>query len=183
MGQGIATTPLQMVMAMSAIANDGLLMKPMIVSRFVDRTGQTVVQNEPTPVRQVISPAAARDMVKALKAVVSTNGTANAAAIPFYTVAGKTGTGQKPVPGGYSSTKYFSSFIGFFPADDPEICISVVFDAPDRRKGYYGAQVAIPVFKNIAERAARYLAIPMEKQEKQLQPKEMLATTGPRTMN
>jgi cell division protein FtsI/penicillin-binding protein 2 len=184
MGQGISTTPLQMVMAMSAIANDGLLMKPMIVSRFVDRSGQTVVQNEPTPVRQVISPSTARDMVKALKAVVSTNGTAAAAAIPFYTVAGKTGTAQKAVPGGYSRDKYFSSFIGFFPADDPEICISVVFDAPDRKKGYYGAQTSIPVFKNIAERAARYLAIPMEKQEKQdkqLQPKEILATTGPRT--
>jgi cell division protein FtsI/penicillin-binding protein 2 len=180
-GQGISVTPLQMLMAISAIANDGLLMKPILVSRLVDRNGTVVAHNDPTPVRQVISPAAAHEMVKALKAVVSTNGTGTKAAIPFYTVAGKTGTAQKVVAGQYSHDKYFSSFIGFFPADDPEICISVVFDAPDRKKGYYGAEVAIPVFKNIAERAARYLAIPMEKQDRQQQPKELLATTGPRT--
>jgi cell division protein FtsI/penicillin-binding protein 2 len=183
MGQGIAVTPLQMLLAMSAIANDGLLMKPIVISRLVDRTGMVVVHNDPTPIRQVISPAAAREMVKALKTVVSTNGTGTKAIMPFYTVAGKTGTAQKPVPGGYSSEKYFSSFIGFFPADDPEICISVALDSPDKHKGYYGADVAIPVFKNIAERAARYLAIPMEKQEKQEAPRETLAMTGPRTLN
>jgi cell division protein FtsI/penicillin-binding protein 2 len=173
MGQGIATTPLHMLMAMSAIANDGLLMKPIVVSKFVDRNGATVIQNNPTPVRQVISPAAAHEMVAALKAVVSTNGTGTKAAMPFYTVAGKTGTAQKAMNGQYVHGKYFSSFIGFFPADDPEICISVVMDAPDPKKGYYGADVAIPVFRNIAERAARYLAIPMEKQ-----PRENLAMTG-----
>ena len=177
-GQGIAATPLQMAMAMSAIANDGLLMKPIIVSRLVDRSGAVVVQSEPTPVRQVVSPRTAREMVKALKAVVATNGTGAKAAMPFFTVAGKTGTAQKPGPGGYSR-KYFSSFIGFFPADDPELCISVVLDDP--KHGYYGADVAVPVFKNIAERAARYLAIPMEKQDTKPQPKEILAATGPRT--
>jgi cell division protein FtsI/penicillin-binding protein 2 len=181
MGQGIAVTPLQMLMAMAAIANDGLLMKPMVISRLVDRSGTVVVRNDPTPVRQVVSPSAARDMVKALKAVVSTNGTGAKAAIPFYTVAGKTGTGQKVINGQYSHDKFFSSFIGFFPADDPEICVSVVLDAPDRKKGYYGADVAIPVFRNIAERAARYLAIPMEKPQ---QPsKETLAMTGLRALN
>lgn len=181
MGQGIATTPLQMLMAMSAIANDGLLMKPIVISKLVDRNGTVVVHNDPSPVRQVISPTTAHEMVKALKAVVATNGTGAKAAMPFYTVAGKTGTAQKPGPGGYSS-EYFSSFIGFFPADDPEICISVVMDAPDRKKGYYGADVAVPVFRNIAERAARYLAIPMEKQPQPL-PKETLAMTGVRNVN
>ena len=170
-GQGIATTPLQMLMAMCAIANDGMLMRPMILSRLEDRQGNVVVRNEPMPVRQVVSPGTAREMVRALKSVVSTNGTGAKAAMPFYTVAGKTGTAQKPVAGKYAPGKYFSSFIGFFPADDPEICISVVFDEPKR--GYYGAETAVPVFRTIAERAARYLAVPMDKP-----PKETLAITG-----
>jgi cell division protein FtsI/penicillin-binding protein 2 len=181
-GQGIATTPLQMLMAMSAIANDGLLMKPIVVSRLVDRNGTVVAHNDPMPVRQVISPSTAREMVKALKAVVSTNGTGAKAAMPFYTVAGKTGTAQKAMGGQYAYGKYFSSFIGFFPADDPELCISVVLDAPEPKKGYYGAEVALPVFRNIAERAARYLAIPMEKQQPQPAPKD-LAMAAAKTLN
>jgi cell division protein FtsI/penicillin-binding protein 2 len=182
MGQGIAATPLQMLMAMSAIANDGLLMKPIVVSRLVDRNGTVVAHNDPLPVRQVISPSTAHEMIKALKAVVATNGTGAKAAMPFYTVAGKTGTAQKAIDGQYAHGKYFSSFIGFFPADDPELCISVVLDAPDPKKGYYGADVAIPVFRNIAERAARYLAIPMEKQPPQTAPKD-LAMNAAKTLN
>jgi cell division protein FtsI/penicillin-binding protein 2 len=176
MGQGIATTPLQMLMAMAAIANDGVLMRPMILSRLEDQNGSVVMRYEPQPIRQVISKAAARETVKALKAVVSTNGTGSKAAIPFYTVAGKTGTAQKAMGGQYIRGKYFSSFIGFFPADNPELCISVVFDEPKR--GYYGAEVAIPVFKNIAEKSARYLALPMEKAPAEKQPKEALAVIG-----
>jgi cell division protein FtsI/penicillin-binding protein 2 len=120
-------------------------------------------------------------MVQALRSVVSTNGTAAKAAIPFYTVAGKTGTAQKPEAGGYSSTKYFSSFIGFFPAENPELCISVVVDEPKR--GHFGADVAAPVFRQIAERSARYLAIPMEQPvqpQPQPQPaRQALAMTSP----
>jgi cell division protein FtsI/penicillin-binding protein 2 len=171
MGHGVATTPLQTLMAMCAIANDGVLMKPMILSRLVDRNGTVVLRNEPTPVRQVISKEAAKDMVQALKSVISTNGTGAKAAMPFYTVAGKTGTAQKPINGQYVRGKYFSSFIGFFPADNPELCISVVFDEPKR--GYYGAETAVPVFRAIAERSARYLAIPVERV-----PKETLAMIG-----
>ena len=171
MGHGVATTPLQTLMAMCAIANEGVLMKPMILSRLVDRNGAVVLRNEPTALRQVISKEAARDMVQALKTVVSTNGTGAKAAMPFYTVAGKTGTAQKPINGQYVRGKYFSSFIGFFPADNPELCISVVFDEPKR--GYYGAETAVPVFRAIAERSARYLAIPVERV-----PKETLAMIG-----
>ncbi len=156
---------------MAAIANDGVLMRPMILSRLEDQNGSVVMRYEPQPIRQVISKAAARETVKALKAVVSTNGTGSKAAIPFYTVAGKTGTAQKAMGG-----QYFSSFIGFFPADNPELCISVVFDEPKR--GYYGAEVAIPVFKKIAENSARYLALPMEKAPVEKQPKEALAVIG-----
>lgn len=170
-GQGVATTPLQMLMAMSAIANEGVLMRPMLLAKLVDRNGNTVMKAEPQPVRQVIAPRAARDMVQALKTTVSTNGTAAKAAMQFYTVAGKTGTAQKPINGIYPRGKYFSSFIGFFPADNPELCISVIFDEPKR--GYYGSETGVPVFKRIAERSAKYLAIPVEKP-----PKEAFAMTG-----
>src|SRR5262249_18019650 len=78
-------------------------------------------------------------------------------ALEHYTVAGKTGTAQKVENGVYVKGKYFSSFIGFFPADDPEICIAVMMDEP--RQGYYGGPTAAPIFKQIAERAANYLNI------------------------
>jgi stage V sporulation protein D (sporulation-specific penicillin-binding protein) len=75
-----------------------------------------------------------------------------------YVVAGKTGTAQKAGPGGYMPGKYFASFIGFFPADNPQLCISVVMDEP--KEGYYGGKVCGPVFRDIAERCASYLNIP-----------------------
>ena len=95
MGQGIAVTRLQMMMAMCAIANKGWLMRPMLVDRLEDREGNVVAQYSPQRVRQVISEAAAKQMVKALKTVVSPEGTAPKAALEHYTVAGKTGTAQK----------------------------------------------------------------------------------------
>jgi cell division protein FtsI/penicillin-binding protein 2 len=91
--------------------------------------------------------------------VVSKSGTAAKAALEHFTVAGKTGTAQKPGPGGYMEGKYFSSFVGFFPADTPEVCIGVFVDEPDRKSGYYGGQVAAPAFRNMAERIAHYLNI------------------------
>jgi cell division protein FtsI/penicillin-binding protein 2 len=156
MGQGISVTRLQTVMAMCAIANSGLLMQPMLVNRLEDRDHNVVAQYSPQKVRQVISEATAKMMVTALKTVVSPEGTAPEAALEHYTVAGKTGTANK-VENGVYVAKYTSSFIGFFPADNPEICISVTMDEPKR--GYYGGETAAPVFKQIAERAANYLNI------------------------
>ena len=160
MGQGVAVTRLQMAMAMSAIANGGRLMQPMLVNRLVDRDGNVVAQYAPRIARQVMSPATARLMVQALKTVVSPEGTAPDAAMKDYVVAGKTGTAQKAGPGGYLPGKYFASFIGFFPADNPQLCISVVMDDP--KEGYYGGQVCGPIFKEIAERCASYLNIPSD---------------------
>jgi len=154
MGQGIAVTPLQMVMAMNAIANHGTLMRPMLVSRIEDPNGKVIAQYQPQMVRQVASPQTIRDMVTALKTVPTADGTAVEAHLDHYTVAGKTGTAQKVEHGQYVQ-RFFSSFIGFFPADDPELCISVVMDDP--RDGHYGGKVAAPVFHAIAERAANYL--------------------------
>ncbi len=157
MGQGVAVTPMQMVMAVSAIANQGRLMRPTLVNRLEDPDGRLIARYEPVTVRRVISEDAARQMVGAMKTVVSPEGTAVKATLENYTAAGKTGTAQKAEPGGYSKTRYFASFVGFFPADNPELCILVVFDEP--KNGHQGGQCAAPVFRNIAERAAHYLNI------------------------
>jgi cell division protein FtsI/penicillin-binding protein 2 len=117
-------------------------------------------------VRQSVTPQAARQMVAALKTVTGKDGTAPKAALDHYTVAGKTGTAQ--VPGGkegYLPHKYVSSFIGFFPADDPEVCVSVLLEEPDIKRGYYGGQTAAPYFKAIAEQVANYLKIKPDKSD------------------
>jgi cell division protein FtsI/penicillin-binding protein 2 len=160
MGQEINCTPLQMLMAMSTIANRGVLMRPMILDRLVDADGKVVAKYSPEPVRRVVSKETAEKLVTALKSVVSTNGTGLHARLAYYTAAGKTGTAQKFVDHHYSRVHHFTSFIGFFPADRPELCISVVLDDP--KNGYYGSEAAAPVFQRIAERAANYLAIPPE---------------------
>lgn len=157
MGHGIAATRLQMVMAMAAIANRGVLMRPQIVDRLETRDGTVVAKFAPTRVRQVIGERAAADMVQALKTVPTKGGTAPDAELEHYTVAGKTGTAQKIEDGRYVRGKYLASFIGFFPADNPELCISVVLDEPKGR--YYGGQTAAPIFRDIAIRAASYLNI------------------------
>ena len=155
MGHGVAVTPLQMVMAMSAIANNGRLMRPMLIDRLEDADGKVVAKYQPQVVREVVSSTTARDMVTALKTVATAEGTAPKARLDHYTVAGKTGTAQKAEHGVYVQGKFFASFIGFFPADNPELCISIVLDEP--KNGHYGGQTAAPFFKNIAERAANYL--------------------------
>jgi cell division protein FtsI/penicillin-binding protein 2 len=144
-----------MTMAISAIANGGRLMQPMLVDHLEDEHKEEGLKCQPQVVRQVVREETARLMVQAMKKVVLPGGTAPKAALEHYTVAGKTGTAQKAIAGGYSSDKFFASFVGFFPADDPELCISIVMDEP--KDGHYGGQVAGPLFKEVAERAANYL--------------------------
>ncbi len=166
MGHAVTATPLQMVMAMCAIANEGRLMRPMVIDSLHEPDGGIYAKFHPQVVRQVVSPKAARQMVAALKTVPTKDGSAPKAAMDHYTVAGKTGTAQ--VPGGragYLPQKYISSFIGFFPADDPEICISVLLEEPNIKKGYYGGQTAAPYFKAIAEQVANYLKIKPDREE------------------
>ena len=183
MGHEVMVTQLQMTMAMCAIANGGRLMTPILVDHVEDGQSNVVARTMPQVVRQVVKPEAARLTVQALKTVVGSNGTAPKAKLDLYTVAGKTGTAQKAIrvpmldarghqmyttngvarmKSVYAKGKYFSSFIGFFPADDPEICISVVLDEPVN--GHYGGQTAAPVFKRIAEQVATYLNIRPEVQ-------------------
>jgi cell division protein FtsI/penicillin-binding protein 2 len=168
MGHGVAVTRMQMMMAMCAIANNGCLMRPMLVDRLEDQDGNVVARYSPQSVRQVITPATAKRMVEALKTVVTADGTAPKAAMEHYTVAGKTGTAQKVENGTYAHDKFITSFIGFFPADNPELCISIVMDEP--KEGYYGGAVAGPVFKQVAERAASYLNIRPDIEDKATAP-------------
>jgi cell division protein FtsI (penicillin-binding protein 3) len=144
-----------MVMAMSAIANGGVLMQPMIVDRLVEPDGRVVVKYNPQRVREVARPATMSQMVTALKTVVSKEGTAPKARLDHYTVGGKTGTAEKVENGQYVN-KFFSSFIGFFPADNPELCIAVFIDEPPKGD-HFGGAAAGPIFKAIAEGAANYL--------------------------
>jgi cell division protein FtsI/penicillin-binding protein 2 len=157
MGHEVTVTPLQMTMAMCAVANGGRLMRPMLVDRLEDDEGHVLFKNYPQPVRQVVSERAAKLMITALKTVVATNATGRKAMLDHYTAAGKTGTAQKVVRGVYRRDKHFSSFIGFFPADNAEVCVAVFLDEP--KNGYYGGEAAAPVFHDIAERVAQYLAI------------------------
>lgn len=157
-GQANAVTPLQLVRALAAVANDGWLMKPQIVKEIRDLEGNLIKKIEPEPINQIISKETSTQVREILESVVS-EGTGRNAQIEGYKVAGKTGTAQKILPGGgYSTTEYIASFAGFAPADDPRIAVLVVVDSP---KGiYYGGTVAAPVFRNIVLDTLRYLQIP-----------------------
>lgn len=151
-GQGVSVTAIQLITALSAIANDGMLMKPHIVRAVVNKQGQIIEKVTPTSVRQVVSPKTAKRLTAILKDVVGDDdGTGKKAQIPNVAVAGKTGTSQKfdfsrRV---YSSERVRTSFMGFFPAEDPQVAILVTLDEPQRDK--WGGVAAAPVFKNIGE--------------------------------
>jgi cell division protein FtsI/penicillin-binding protein 2 len=158
MGQSVAVTPLQMVMAMACVANNGKLIKPMIVSQITDPTGRVVATFSPEVERQVVTPETCRKVIPALQDVVAA-GTAKSAVVPGFKVAGKTGTAQKIDPkGGYMSGHYVSSFIGFLPADDPKFVLLVTLDDPTvKGELAFGGRTAAPVFSQIAARAVNYM--------------------------
>jgi len=158
-GQEISVTPLQLIMAVSAIANRGTLMKPMIVKEIVDSMQSKIRIFKPKPVRQAVSVDTALTMTKILEQVVE-DGTGTMAKLAGYQVAGKTGTAQKFdfSTGKYSKDKYSSWFVGYVPAENPEISILVLLDEP--KGSYYGGTVAAPVFQEIASKVLPYLSIP-----------------------
>lgn len=171
MGHALGATPLQVHAAMSVIANDGVLMRPQVVRKVVDRDGLVVKEFEPKPIRKTLEKRTAQVMRKLLWSVVGPQGTSRRAAIDGYQVAGKSGTTQKIVNGRYSRSHHIASFSGFFPATDPEIVITVVVDDPILKGTGYGGVVAAPAFRSIAFQLIQYLAIP----EPQRSSKEMLA--------
>jgi cell division protein FtsI (penicillin-binding protein 3) len=151
-GQEIQVTLIQMVAAMAVIANGGDLVTPYIISKIEDEAGVTLRQKKPNVRRNVIRPEVAEKMRDILVRVVE-EGTGKTAKISGIPVGGKTGTAQKILPGGrgYSHSNFMASFVGFGPADDPQLVMAVVLDDP--RPLYYGGTVAAPVFKEVMESA------------------------------
>ena len=151
-GQGISVTGIQLVTALSAIANGGSLMKPYIVEKTTNEKGETVQSFQPKVVRKVISEDVAKKVAVLLKTTTERGGTGEGAVPAGYEVAGKTGTAQKADGqfGGYSEDRYNSGFMGFAPADDPKVVLLVVIDEPQGAN--YGGVVAAPVFKAILEK-------------------------------
>ncbi len=152
-GQGISVTPLQLVTAVAALANGGRLLEPRIVNEMRNRDGDVVWDKEPTMVRQVLSPEVAEQVAWAMSLVTLDEGTGTAGALEHFTVAAKTGTAQQvdPETRTYSSEKWISGFVGFAPAEEPEIAIAVFVDEPQEMR--YGGTVAGPAFAEIASEA------------------------------
>ncbi|MFH1452845.1 MAG: penicillin-binding transpeptidase domain-containing protein [Armatimonadota bacterium] len=156
-GQGISVTPVQVVAALSAIANGGKLLKPHIVKAVVDKDGNTVKEFAPKVVRRVISFKTSLELTQIMRQVVE-KGTGKRAQIPGYLVAGKTGTAQMAEGGSYSSNKYIASFMGFAPAEEPRIAVLVKIEEPQGI--IWGGYVAGPVFKEVAKAALWHMGIP-----------------------
>ena len=160
-GQGFTITPLQMITAVSAVANNGMLMEPHIVKSLADSNGNVVKSYEPKEVRQIISSETAKTLCGVLEKVVS-EGTGKNAYVAGYRVAGKTGTSEK-LP--RDSNKYIASFTGFAPADDPQIAVLVLLDEPMGEQ-YFGGVIAGPVMGRIMEDCLTYLKVePLYTQE------------------
>ncbi len=158
-GQGLAVTPLQMINAASAIANGGKLMRPYVVSARIDH--DQVQYTEPTVIRRVLQPGAALTMQKMMVDVI--NEGISKARVPGYTVAGKSGTAQIPIPGGYEKLLTIQSFIGFAPADNPRFVVLVKMDRPDPEINQWASQTAAPIFSEVTKRLLTYMNIPPDK--------------------
>ena len=161
MGHSVAATPLQIHMAMSAVANGGVLLRPQIISEIRDASGNVIRRFEPEKRTQVLKPSTAALLAQLLHGVVGPEGTANGYDIPGFEIAGKTGTTQKIIDGKYSNSRYVASFVGFFPASRPEIVLSVIVDDAQTPKGTMasGRNVSAPSFHHIAEQLIQYLDI------------------------
>lgn len=163
-GQGVSVTPIQQVAAISAAINGGTLYTPYIASELINpRTGETVMKKTPTPKRKVISEETSEKIRYALESVVA-KGTGGRAFVDGYRVGGKTGTAQKVKDGHYMENNHIVSFIGFAPADSPEIVVYVAIDNP---KGtvQFGGQVAAPIVGNILKDSLPVLGVKPRKEQ------------------
>lgn len=155
-GQSIAVTPIQLAAAVSAVANDGVLLRPQIVREVRDKKGEVIRGYQPDIVRDILRPDVARELKGILEKVVE-EGTGKNAYLEGFHVAGKTGTAQKVGGGGYEAGRYVASFVGFAPADNPQIAALVIIDEPVGL--YYGGQIAAPVFGLLAKDILPYLNV------------------------
>ncbi|MBI9090420.1 MAG: penicillin-binding protein 2 [Desulfobacterium sp.] len=167
-GQGMSVSALQLAVGISAIANDGVIMRPLLVKKTLLNTGETDQAFEPQVQRRVISKQTARKVRRMMRSVVSEEGTGPNAAIQGYSVCGKTGTAQKVAKNGkgYAKNLYTAVFAGFAPEVSPELTVVVVVDEP--RKNHYGGVVAAPAFKSILAESLHYLNIPPDLEPEQI---------------
>jgi cell division protein FtsI/penicillin-binding protein 2 len=154
-GQGMAVTPLQMIVSMGAIANDGLLMQPRMVDARVAPDG-TITQMEPSALGRAISPETAGTLSLMLADALRRE--ASKALVPGYTIAGKTGTSEIPIPGGYDPEATIASFVGYGPVDDPQFIVLVKLDRPTYSR--WGSDTAAPVFRDLVTRLVVLMEIP-----------------------
>ncbi len=176
MGYEVSVTALQMVMAYGAIANGGLLLEPQLIAGMIDDDGQPRLTTQPKVVRRVISRGVAHTLTTMLEKVVS-DGSGQMAAIEGVRIAGKTGTAHKPLRHGrgYARDDYNSSFIGFFPANEPRYLIFVLLENP--RTTYWGGMVAAPAFQRIAQRLLHQPSQEARRQDDRLETVVSFATT------
>ncbi len=157
-GQGLSVSALQLIVATSAVANKGILMKPYVVQAITDHNGRLIKSFGPRRIRRVISEKTAGTLGRIMRTVITDGGTGVNAALEGYSVCGKTGTAQKIDENGrYSYEKYVASFVGFAPMENPKIAVLVVVDEP--KKQHYGSIVAAPAFKAIAQKTLDYMHI------------------------
>jgi cell division protein FtsI (penicillin-binding protein 3) len=158
-GHGVSVSAVQLIAAFSAIANDGVLMRPRIVQAITDQQGQILQQFAPEEVRRVVSRQTAATLKEILQSVMLPGGTGTNAALDGYSACGKTGTARKIDENGtYSNDRHVASFIGFAPAENPQVAVLIVIDEPKAQ--IYGGAVAAPVFKKIVQTALNYLNVP-----------------------
>lgn len=156
-GQGVAVTALQMLSVYSTIANDGYTMKPFIVRSVESSDGALLYSGQPEVIGRPITRETATTMKTLLARVTEEGGTGRRASVEGISIAGKTGSAQKPVAGGYSDSAHVASFVGFFPAEAPEVAAIVVIDEP--QPIHTGGRVAAPAFGEIAGQVIRYLEV------------------------
>lgn len=155
-GQGISVTPIQLISAVNVIANGGLYIKPHTIEKIIEENGK-VIDIMPEVKRRVISQTTAKVITEMMVNAVE-KGEAKWTKLPDYKIAGKTGTAQIPIAGHYDPEKTITSFVGFFPADEPKITMLVVVDRPKAK--IYGSETAAPIFFNIAKDLVTYYNIP-----------------------
>lgn len=172
-GQFVAVTPIQLIGAYQAIANDGIRMKPYIVEKVVGADGKTLKTGEPTIVGHPITAKTAETVREMMVGVATREGTARRAAIKGYSIAGKTGTAQKADRGKYLPGLYRATFCGMIPADEPKIVVLVMLDFEQKATYHQGGNSAAPVFKRVALSSIRYLGIEPDR------PEELEEAEGP----
>ena len=145
---------MQLTNAYSTIANNGTMMKSFIIKKEFGKDGKTIFESKPVMIRQVVSEKTAKTLTSLFTGVVD-RGTGTDAKITGVNIAGKTGTAQRIINGEYSSNSHNSSFVGYFPAEDPQIIITVILNDPKSGE-YYGGKVAAPIFQKIANRIINF---------------------------